>query len=768
LNFALCILTVLMISAIGTGQGTERVVTARGVLSVDALKPGSTFKLAVILKVAEGYHVNAHVPTLPDLIATDVEFTAPQGITIGQPVYPAASKRKFQFSPDTELSVYEGEVIITAEGEAASAVESGVIRGTVQVQACNDTTCLQGSRIPIEIPVKIASATQPAGEINGDVFAKAAAGGEQRLVEFAGAPVRRDSIAERIQSKGMVLTLLVVFVTGLALNATPCVYPIIPITIGFFTMQGKNTEGGSKVRKMLGMASAYSFGIAITYSLLGVVAALTGGLFGAALQRPFVLIGLAALMVALSLSMFGVYEFRLPQFLNRFASDSTRSVSGVIGALVMGLMMGIVAAPCIGPFVVALLVHVGAKGDPLYGFLMFFVLALGLGAPFLVLGTFSSALARLPRSGEWMVTVRKVMGLVLLAMALYFVIPLMGRATTTAFTVFFTVSAIYLVLWESRHVMLRGFVWVLRAIGGGAAVVAVWLAVSAVTDGRATAEALKWEPYSEAGLAAARAEGKPVMIDATADWCLACKELDKETFNDSSVRRAARAFVTMKLDLTLAEKGTDAGMVKDRYGVLGLPTVLFIDPTGRELGGLRLEGFEPPEEFVERLQRVVSASQSPSQPAARDQNQTTAQTLTPGQSTTPDVAFKMLDGTAFDLKAAKGKVVILDFWATWCIPCKSEIPTFNELHKEYNKQGVDIIGISTDEEGAAIVKPYVKANGMRYRIAIGDLDLAGRFGVTDALPVTILVDRQGKIRFTHVGVTEKETFDAEIKQLIGE
>ena len=766
LSLAFCVLAVLMVSAIVRGQGTERVVTARGLLSVDAVKPGGKFKLAVILKVAEGYHVNSHAPTLPELIATQVELQPPQGITIGQPVYPAASKRRFKFSPDADLAVYEGEVIITAEGEAASSAEPGaaVIRAAVHVQACNDLACLQDSRIAVEIPFKIASARQAITEVNGDVFAKAAAGA-QGLVEFAGAPTRTDSIASQIETKGLVLTLLGVFVTGLLLNATPCVYPIIPITIGFFTMQGKSAEGGARVTKMLGMATAYTLGIAVTYSVLGVIAAMTGGLFGAAMQKPFVLIGLAVVMVALSLSMFGVYEFRLPQFLNRFASDSTQSVSGTIGALVMGLTMGIVAAPCIGPFVVALLVHVGAKGDPLYGFLMFFVLALGLGAPFMVLGTFSGALSRLPRSGEWMVTVRKVMGLVLLAMALYFLMPLMGRATTAAFIVFFAVSAIYLVLWESRHVMLKGFVWVLRAIGTGAAVVAVWLAVLAVSDTGATTGAVTWEPYSDAKLAAARSEGKPVMIDASADWCLSCKELDKLTFSDPSVRKAASGFVTLKLDLTRAERGTDAGAVKDRFGILGLPTIIFLDPGGREIGHLRLEGFEEAEKFVDRMKTAATA------PGAAESEPVSAAGAQDGateQKPVPDVTLKMLDGAALDLKAAKGKVIVLDFWATWCIPCKSEIPTFNAIHQQYRRQGVEVIGISTDEEGANVVKPFVKANRMKYSIAIGDLKLAGRFGVSDALPVTILIDKQGMTRFTHVGVTERGIFETEIKQLIGE
>src|SRR5262249_42619529 len=251
---------------------------------------------------------------------------------------------------------------------------------------------------------------QPVKPINAEVFAKAAAQPDSSteapsvsagLVEYQGS-----SKGERLFAGSLVSILIGVFFAGLLLNTTPCVYPIIPVTIGFFVNQGAS-EGKPKITKTFLMATMYVLGMALTYSLLGVFAAKSGGLFGAALQNPIVLIALAAIMVALSLSMFGVYEFRLPEALNRLATSSTRSTSGMLGAFVMGLTMGIVAAPCIGPFVLALLVEVGTKGSAAYGFMLFFVLALGLGLPYLVLGTFSGALKTLPRSGLWMVTVRK-------------------------------------------------------------------------------------------------------------------------------------------------------------------------------------------------------------------------------------------------------------------------------------------------------------------------------------------------------------------------
>ncbi|HLF82852.1 MAG TPA: cytochrome c biogenesis protein CcdA, partial [Blastocatellia bacterium] len=401
-------------------QGSDRVVKATGYASADGVRPGDKVKIAIAVEVGEGYHINAHRPTLEYLIPTSVAFGAPAGISFADEKYPAPKHRKFEFAPETELAVHEGTLFITTEARADTTIKPGAatIRAQVTVQACNDTRCLAPSDLSVEVPIKIVAAKQPIKEANSEIFAKAAAqpdgssvaesaaGG---LVEYQGGS--KDSIADKLAASGIVSVLLGVFLAGLLLNTTPCVYPIIPITIGFFVNQSAAQEGKPKLTRTFFMASMYVLGMALTYSLLGVIAAKSGGLFGGALQNPIVLIVLAGMMVTLSLSMFGVYEFRLPESLNRMATSSTQSTSGMLGAFVMGLTMGIVAAPCIGPFVLALLVHVGTKGSAAYGFMLFFVLALGLGLPYLVLGTFSGALKTLPRSGLWMVTVRKVFGL---------------------------------------------------------------------------------------------------------------------------------------------------------------------------------------------------------------------------------------------------------------------------------------------------------------------------------------------------------------------
>jgi thiol:disulfide interchange protein DsbD len=772
-------------------QSSATVVKAQGYTSVDGVQPDSKFKIAIALDVASGYHINAHVPTEDYLVATNVKFEDVAGLKITDVKYPKPQLKKFEFS-DKDLAVLEGKVFLTAEATADSSIQPGAqtIKATFTVQSCNDRQCLAPANLTIEIPIKFVAASATIKDANADIFAKASAqpvddtptpvgekAGEKKsdaasLTQFKGSDTAgKNEIAESLANKGLPITLLVIFLSGLALNMTPCVYPIIPITIGFFANQG-STQGKPNLKRTFAMASLYVLGMAITYSILGVIASLTGGLFGAALQSPFVLIGLALLMVALALSMFGVYEFKLPESLNRFANNSTQSTGGMFGALVMGLTMGIVAAPCIGPFVVALLVEVSRRGDPFFGFLLFFVLALGLGFPYLFLGTFSGSLKAMPRSGVWMVTVRKVFGLILIGMALYFLRPLMGKAEPYIFVAFFAISALYLLFFEAAKAKPVQFAWVLRIIGIAAVVAAVFFALPKKTEA-----SIEWKPYSEQAVIEAQKQGKGVIIDSFATWCIPCKELDELTFTDAKVKQEAEKFVTLKLDLTNPDAGSDAARAREKFKIIGVPTILFLDSKGNELSNLRLEGFEKPEKFLARIKGVGSAPLNDeiaknavvTPTAVSDAGSGTGAANNGVYEPTPAVALNLLEGGKLDLASLKGKVVLIDFWATWCVPCISEIPMFNDLAKQYKAQGFEMIAMSLDEEGATVVKPFLKSHPMDYSQTIGDAQIAEQFKVSDsALPVAVLIDKQGRIRFTHKGITKKEVFEEQIKQLLSE
>ncbi len=223
-------------------------------------------------------------------------------------------------------------------------------------------------------------------------------------------------ISTLFQTKGSILGLLGIFLIGLALNLTPCVYPMLSVTVSLFGAQSNRRTVHVLLKALL-----YVLGIATMYSVLGLFAAMSGGIFGAWLQNRWVLAAIAALLFALALSMFGFYELRMPSWLvDKLGRATGSSATAALGIYVSGLAVGVFAAPCIGPPIIALLTYVGTKRDLWFGFWSFFVLALGLGAPYLVLGTFSGLLKKLPKSGIWIVWVKKVFAVILLAVGFFY------------------------------------------------------------------------------------------------------------------------------------------------------------------------------------------------------------------------------------------------------------------------------------------------------------------------------------------------------------
>jgi thiol:disulfide interchange protein len=358
-----------------------------------------------------------------------------------------------------------------------------------------------------------------------------------------------------------------------------------------------------------------------------------------------------------------------------------------------------------------------------------------------------------------MVTVRKVFGLILFGMALYFLLPLLHERSVPVLVAFFAISAAYLIAWEARRTKPKQFAWALRGIGGLAALTAVFFVVP-----RPAAAEIEWQPYSEEAVTKAVSEGKGVIIDTFADWCIPCRELDHNTFTDASVKREANHFVMLKLNLTSSDANTEAGRAATRYDIRGVPTVLFIDGAGHEIPELRLVSFAKPSEFLDKMMKLdatlASTEGGKSSPAAVSGEQS--------YGSLPSESVTLLDGGKLDFPAEHGKVVLIDFWATWCVPCAKEFPIFNALAKDYKDKGLEVIGVAMDQEGASKVKPFLKTHPMSYRVALGSDSTAKSFGVGEVYPVTIIADKQGRIRYTHSGITEGETFRREIEQLLKE
>ena len=591
--------------------GASPVVSVRAFAPAEPLNGGKTGIVTVELEIPGPYHINSDRPLEDYLKPTRLVFEPLPHVIFGKVAFPPAQQKKLL---DSLMAVFEGNVRITAEiiPDMSLAGNEITVQGRVFYQACDDKVCFPETSQPFSVAIPVGNS----GQIAADATPPSTPGAEPvpALKSQANPPMQAGEAGSAstgdFGGKGLMAIFILVFLGGLGLNLTPCVYPMIPITITYFGGQAGGKKGSLLVHSLL-----YLIGMAIMYSVLGVVAAMTGSLFGSALQYPPVLIGIALVMAALALSMFDVYELRMPAFLNRLAG---RSQKGFAGTLLMGLTVGIVAAPCIGPFVLGLLTYVGNKGSVVLGFSLFFVLALGLGLPLLVLGLFSGSIRRLPRSGAWMVWVRKIFGFILLAMAVFFLKNIFPSLLYYYMTLalLMLVAGIYLAWIDPVAAAGKGLTWARNIVGILffaaaliAAVTGLQSAIGTVVPGAGGSEAgggIRWIPYSEAALSGALRNGKPVFIDFYADWCAPCKELDKHTFAAPEVIERSREFVMLKADLTSAGE-PHVEDLRQKFQARGVPTLVFLRPDGSEIAGLRGTGFETKEVFLDKMNRALQS-----------------------------------------------------------------------------------------------------------------------------------------------------------------
>ena len=570
------IIYLLVLLLITTSVYSQKILSVSISQSHSKIKSGENLYLILKVKIDPEWHINSNKPNEDFLIPSDVSIVSDDGFLLSQKIFPKAKDIKFDFS-DIPVSVFEGEFEIPLIVRIPDNLSDGNYKFEVEFsyQACNNQTCLPPDKE--KIPVEIGIVKNSSEEIKNSDFNFAAF--EKREVDES----KQSSLFDE---GNLLLSFILVFLGGLALNLTPCVYPLIPITLGYFGGQSE-----SKTSRLFALAVIYVTGMAITYSVIGVVTALSGSLFGALLQNPFVLIGIALVLVALSLSMFGLYEFQLPaSWMAKFGEAR----SGYFGALFMGLTMGIVAAPCIGPFVVGLLTFVGAKGDPVFGFFIFFVLALGLGFPYIFLAVFSGKIKSLPRSGEWLIAVKKIFGFVLIGMAIYFLLPLLPESYRGyILPSFMVLSSVYLLVFDKTGNNIKTFAFIKNGILILIALIGLWLLIPS------DKESIQWEKVSVEQIKIG--DGQPVVIDFYADWCVPCKELDVITFTDKNVIEESKRFRRYKIDLT-STGSEETQLAMKKYSIVGVPTVILFDSNGSEVK--RITSFVNPEEFLKILKEV--------------------------------------------------------------------------------------------------------------------------------------------------------------------
>ena len=574
---------------VGGPPTSARKVKVESKISVDKVPAGSTFKAAVLLTIEEGWHINSHTPTYDYLIGTTLELPQREGVIVTDVRYPHGINLKFGFAEDS-LSVYEksSAIFFTVKVSEKMATGHDTLRAKLEVQACNDQVCIAPATIDVLIPMEIVSAAEKSTPVNDDVFSKYTNEGS------APPPAGKSDIGQMFEERGTFVAFLAIFLIGLALNLTPCVYPMLSVTVSLFGGQSETNA----VRVFL-KAVTYVLGIATMYTVLGVSAALSGTLFGSWLQSPWVLGGIGVLLLGLSLSSFGLYQIQMPYWLTSKLGGTTGT--GLISLYVSGLVVGVFAAPCIGPPVIALLTLVSSKADPVFGFWVFFTLSLGLGFPYLILGTFSGMLKKIPRSGAWLVWVERIFGVVLSAAGLFYLsLAFVPKLSAFVIPATLILGGVYLGFLEPSgkdKAGLKRFKWVF----GVAAVAFGLLAANALRE-----PGMSWEKFSEARLSEAQSQGKPVVMDFYADWCIPCLELERKTFTDASVITETSSFVRLKVDLTHFDS-PESEALRKKFNIAGVPTIVFIDRKGQEVVGSRVVGYLPPPEFIEKVKPVIAA-----------------------------------------------------------------------------------------------------------------------------------------------------------------
>ncbi len=500
----------------------------------------------------------------------------------------------------------EGSATASALSEFPIGMKPGKYNVDVafQYQACSKDTCLFPITLHVKVPFELL-----AGAKGAEVNLAAASVGPK-----SGESAKKTDL-ENALSKGFLSAILFVFAVGFLTSLTPCIYPMIPITLAVLGAKSKNQ---TRARSFF-LSITYVLGIGLTYSILGVIAASTGSLFGSALSNIYVVTAIALVFVIMGLSMYGLFEIQAPAFIrNRLGSG--QSQAGYGGAFATGLVAGIVASPCIGPVLVTILAYIAQTQNLLLGFILLFTFAMGMGVLFVVLGTFSQLFNKVPKAGAWMETVKFIFGTTMVGMGLYYVAPIYPN------WLFQALLALALILIASNFGafdanqglsplgrMRKGFMLSVFVIGTLFAVLGALNKMNIQLSGMGSQEyaanqknpsgpKMNWQSYSSDLLTKATQNHQAVIVDFSADWCGACKELEKYTFTDKDIITESQRFVLLRVDAT--EESESLTKLKNQYKVVGLPTMIFIDSKGQTQDSLTLTGFEEAPGFLKRMKTV--------------------------------------------------------------------------------------------------------------------------------------------------------------------
>ncbi|HEX4928612.1 MAG TPA: protein-disulfide reductase DsbD [Burkholderiales bacterium] len=570
-------------------------VLVQGVSAQDLLEPEKAFQFSAQMQPGPAVDVRFVIAPGYYLYRDRLRFAleGDSQVELGQPEFPPALPHKDEFFGETPIYRGQVDVRLPVRGEGAFDLK-------VTSQGCADSGVCY---VPMD---SRASLRVAALEAPGMTVGPAAPPAQPRLSIYAS-----DFDIARLLEGNFALALAGFLVLGVLLAFTPCVLPMIPILSGIIAGEGKALNKS----RALALSATYVLSMAATYALAGVAAAYVGSLIAAYLQNVWVLGAFAALFVLLALSMFGFYELQLPGFLHhRLHATHGRLRGGRIASVAaMGVLSAVIVSPCVSAPLAGTLLQISRSGDVVLGGAALFSLALGMGLPLIAVGVSEGAL--LPRAGAWMVGVRKFFGVLLLAVALWIVSPVLpGAVEMLGWAALLIGSAMFLRALDPLPPGAAGWWRLWKGAGVAALIAGAAMLVGALAGSRDPLRPLAGlvggaaeqspTPWKRVGSVheleqAVQAAGRPVMLDFYADWCVSCKEMEKFTFSDPRVRAELDRMLLLQADVT-AGSDADRTLLK-RFSLFGPPGIIFFDANGREIPGLRVIGYQPPERFLKTL-----------------------------------------------------------------------------------------------------------------------------------------------------------------------
>ena len=718
-----------------------------------ASKPGGTVLAKLVATIDPGWHMYSPT-TPPGPIPTTfkiVDSSAVESVFIFQPT----PTRKFDPNFNAETETFEGTQTFYARFHLKKDAAAGPVEIALEprYQTCSGSSCIppRTRRISAQFTVDPASGAAEAPIPTG--FTEAAR-------PSAPTPATPDPADTSLLS-----FLGIAFGFGLASVFTPCVFPMIPITMSYFVGQ----KGG------LYQAVTFCLGIVVLFTGLGLIATLTLGPAGVNHLGASIWVNafISLVFLIFGMSLLGAFEIVIPSsILTKLNAASNQG--GLVGSLLMGLTFALASFACIGPFMGTLLAAsvTGGAVRPVIGMVAF---ATGLSSPFFFLALFPAYLKKLPRNGEWLSRVKVVMGFFVLAAMLKYLhnvddVLKTGILTRERFLAAWVVLAVTVGLYLLGFVRLPGISPDLelgagRLIGGMIAVAAglslvpgmfnaklgdieayipppAGNSIFAGSAGPAVAALLWMENDLEGAFAKAKAENKKVLVDFTGDACTNCKWMKANLFTRPEVAGPMGNLVLVELytDRSDAVSESYQKLEAVKFHTVAIPFYVLYD-SDRNVLATFADRTEESSKFLAFLNTAPTAAP--------------ATAATASAAALEGAPFKTIDGAALDPASWKGKIVVLNYWATWCIPCRQEIPEFNKMQTELGGQGVQVVGINMDEEGAEAVKPFLKQMPMGYTVGLGT-------GTIGQLPITLIMDRSGKTVKRFEGFAKPEDIRAAV------